>query len=124
MIQHPNLKEKYLDGELLFRKYYEMGDARSINRLSRWAIAEGMAKPTKVSRKNPYGLPTMGVWKAMWRWASLKDNCQVAFEIYRKWTGNDIDDWNEHMLKTIKTAWQFTTVAKYQRFLKQNGWIE
>lgn len=118
MIQHPNLKEKYLDGELLFRKYYEMGEARSIERLRRFATSQGMTSSTG---KEP---TPMGVWKAMWRWASLKENCQAAYEIYHKWTFKEFDEWEKDMLKTIKTAWQFTTVAKYQRFLKQNGWSE
>lgn len=118
MIRNSNLKEKYLDGEVLFRKYYEMGDARTIQRLRKFAVSQGMSSSTG---KEP---TPMGVWKAMWRWASLKENCQSAFEIYRTWTSKEFDEWNEYMLKTIKTAWQFTTVAKYQRFLKQNGWSQ
>jgi hypothetical protein len=118
MIRNQNLKEKYLDGEILFRKYFEMGGARTISKLRKFAVSQGMTSSTG---KEP---TPMGVWKAMWRWASLKENCDVAYEIYHKWTNSNAAEWNEYMLKTIQTAWQFNTVFKYQRFLKQNGWSE
>lgn len=123
MKRNPNLKEKYLDGEVLFRKYFEMGEAKSIKRLARWAISVGMAKPTKVSKNNPEGIPTMGVWKSMWRWASLKENRDTAWEIYKKYNSKkSFAEWVEYMKDNIHTAWQHSTEAKYNKFLKDNGW--
>src|SRR5512147_842675 len=118
MSKYRNLKSSYLDGEKLFRKYYEMGDAKSTSRLAAWAIAEGMAKPVKVTKKNPNGLPVMGVWKAMWRWASLKENRVKAYQIYydslfKQGGQMSFDEWAKDMIETkIPTAWQPPTHAK------------
>lgn len=117
MKRNPNLREKYLDGERLFIKYFEMGDAKSISRLTRWAISEGM---TGSKGQEP---TAMGVWKSMWRWASLRDNFQKAWEIYCKFNPNaSWMDYREDMLLNIKSAWQHTTNAKYKKFLQENGW--
>jgi len=119
----PNLREKYLDGERLFRKYFEMGESKSIILLTEWAITEGM-KSSKGGEPTP-----MGVWKAMWRWASLKENRVSAYQIYYDSLfkdGNQIsfDEWAKEMIKIkIPSAWQHTTHAKRDRFLKENGWI-
>ena len=111
-------KETYLNGDVLFRKYYEMGDAKSITRLRKFAISQGMVSSTG---KEP---TDMGVWKAMWRWASLKENAYKAWEIYSNRDGQEcnFDEWVEVMKKTIRAAWQHPTEAKYNRFLKENGW--
>lgn len=118
MKRNPNLREKYLDGEKLYRKYFEMGDAKTIDRLVRWSISQGM----KSSKGNE---PThMGVWKAMWRWASLKENKEIAWEIFRHYNFNSLRaEWDKDMVDNkIKAAWQHPTDAKYRRFLKENGW--
>lgn len=122
MKRSPNLRDKYLDGEKLFRQYYAMGEAKSVQKLARWAISVGMANHTKIGRYNPEGLPTMGVWKAMWRWASLQDNRETAWQIYKSNTNKSVDEWVEYMKDNIRTAWQHTTQAKYEAFLKENGW--
>lgn len=114
----PNLKEKYLDGEKLFRKYYEMGESRSFGLLAEWATLEGMKSS---SGKTP---TPMGVWKAMWRWASLNENKGLAWKIYNQSVPNSsMSDWAKDMVKVkIPSAWQHQTNAKYQKFLKENGW--
>lgn len=115
--RNPNLREKYLDGENLFRKYYEMGDAKSIGRLTKYAISQGM---TSSSGQEP---TQMGVWKSMWRWASLKENRETAWKIYKQFNPSHTPEyWVEYMIGNIKTAWQFPTNSKYIRFLKENGW--
>jgi len=124
--------EPFLDGEVLFTKYFSMGAASSVSVLTRFAIANGM----RDSRGNN---PTrMGVWKAMWRWASLEQNKSKAFEIFNKYIdehgwvwgdrelqwdgGNRHDLWQRFMLQKIKSAWQYKTPAMENRFLKKNGW--
>lgn len=133
------LKESYLDGKQLYKAYFEMGNGASIVRLARWAIANSMAKPTKIARYNKEGLPCMGVWKAMWRWASLKENHPEAYQIFQTYVNtygwlDDTDfpwpmgtvitlqDWNRFMLKKVKTAWQFAP-NRHARFLRENGWV-
>ena len=126
------LREGFLDGEVLFKHYFAMGQATSISVLTRYAISLGM----KDSKGNE---PTrMGVWKAMWRWASLKENKSRAFEIFSKFVeeygweentdypwdgGNTKELWHSFMLQKIKSAWQYPTPMMYNRFLKRNGWI-
>jgi hypothetical protein len=115
----PNLREKYLDGEKLFRKYFEMGESRSINLLTEWAITEGMTSSTGQE-------PTdMGIWKAMWRWASLKENKDVAWKIAFQHGGcTNPDEWEKEMVNIkIPSAWQHSTRAKRERFMRENGWI-
>ena len=127
------LRENYLDGEKLFLKYFEMGEATSIPRLVNYATSENMLSP---EGKKP---TPMGVWKAMWRWASLKENKDRAFEVFSHYVKNygwrfpdtdlpwDSDDprelWHQFMMKTIKSAWQFGTQSRLNRFLHKNGWI-
>lgn len=121
-----NLKDKsYLNGEKLFRKYFEMGEAKSVSRLAAWAIADGMAKPIKQTKQNPNGLPNMGVWKSMWRWASLKENRDTAWKIYKESQGKmSWEEWVTDMVETkIPTAWQPPTHAKRDKFLRENGWL-
>lgn len=114
-----NLREKYLDGEKLFRKYYEMGETRSIRMLTEWAILDGMKS---LQGHEP---TSMGVWKAMWRWASLRENHLKAWDIVSK--ANPTLTWGEWVKDMIEvkipSAWQHPTIPKRERFLKENGWI-
>lgn len=130
------LKEPYLDGKTLFEHYFKMGEAASITKLAAYAVSTGM---TKVTYTNQMKLPKMGVWKAMWRWASLQENKDQAFQIFSNyvknygwtwdtdWTfpkGSDLSlsDWNRYMRKMIYSVWQHPTEMMYDRFLKKNGW--
>jgi hypothetical protein len=115
----PNLREKYLDGEKLFRKYFEMGESRSISLLAEWAIMQGMKSSTGQE-------PTpMGIWKAMWRWASLKENRHKAWQIMNELDRPvDFSVWANDMINhKIPISWQHPTQAKLHRFLKENGWL-
>lgn len=113
-----NLQEKYMDGEVLFRKYFELGDAASFVRLRAFAISKGMVSS---SGDEP---TTMGLWKAMWRWASLKENKEHAWQIYQATHPNvSREEWDMLMLDRIKKAWQYRTNSRYEKFLKDNGWI-
>jgi hypothetical protein len=124
--RNQNLREKYLDGEKLFRKYIEMGDERSVYLLTEWAKIEGM----KSSKGDE---PTfMGIWKAMWRWASLKENRETAWKLAQNQNFGtskhrfqyNLDRWNKEMIQVrIPSAWQHATQAKYQKFLRENGWV-
>jgi hypothetical protein len=116
--RNSNLREKYLDAELLFRRYWEMGEGRTIRLLTEWAITQGMTssrgdKPTE-----------MGVWKAMWRWASLKENQSLAWSIVNKHKDMSYKNW-EWDMKNVKipSAWQHTTSAKREKFMRENGWL-
>jgi hypothetical protein len=116
-----------------------MGQAASISRLAKWAVANGKARLIKPNQTNQGGLPCMGIWKAMWRWASLKENTKIAYEIFRDyvkvhgWTmdsdfpwheGTEISwtDWTRFIQKKIRTAWQYAP-ARHSRFLRENGWV-
>lgn len=133
------LKDPYIAGKDLYEYYFSMGEAASIARLARWALANGKAKPVKKGPFNPEGLPMMGVWKAMWRWASLgvnKNEAYSHFQVYVLKYGwlDDTDfpwpvgtvislkDWHDFMQKKIRTAWQYEPV-RHERFLRENGWI-
>lgn len=126
------LRDNYLDGEKLFRKYFDMGAAASTYRLHRFAIGEQMLSP---EGKEP---TPMGVWKAMWRWASRKENKDTAYQIFCKyidehdwrlpdtslpWDGDRQVLWNQFMLQKIKSAWQFPKKSREDKFLREHGWI-
>jgi hypothetical protein len=118
-MRSPNLREKYLDGEKLFRKYWEMGEGKSIALLTEWAITEGMTS----SRGET---PThMGVWKALWRWASMKENRELAWKIYMENGGDKSwEVWSNEIVRyKVPVAWQHPTHAKRDKFLRENGWI-
>lgn len=132
------IKDPYLPGEELYKYYFSMGAGASIQRLAKWAIANGKAKPVPPAYQNKQGLPAMGVWKAMWRWASMKNNKTDAYLVFKDYVKNygwldDTDfpweigteiswqDWCNFMLRKIKTAWQYPP-GRYARFLRENGW--
>lgn len=123
MIRNPNLREKYLDGERLFRKYVEDGETRSIYSLTEYAISEGMTSSTGQK-------PTvMGVWKSIWRWASThKDEAWKIVEGQTFGTSRnrfkyDKARWEKEMVYIhIPSAWQHPTDAKRERFLREYGW--
>ena len=125
------LRENYLDGERLYRQYFLMGAAASSSRIQKFAVSCGMLSP---EGNEP---TTMGVWKAMWRWASLKENKDLAFSIFSDyvdnynwrlpdpdlpWDGDRDELWHEFMMQKIRTAWQFSSERRLRRFLKKNGW--
>lgn len=127
------LVDPYFDGEKLFTMYFGVRGGESITTLAKLAVSSGM---TSVEYKNKNKIPRMGVWKAMWRWASLKENRDRAFQIFCDyldkygWTWDDEYDWDtdrealwkKFMLQKIKSAWQFEK-ARHDRFLKENGWL-
>lgn len=124
MNRNPNLREKYLDGEKLFKKYIEMGETRSVYLLCEYAISEGM-----ISSKGQEPTP-MGVWKAMWRWVSVNKN--IAWKYVEGVTfGNNknshklsYQEWIKDMIEVkIPSAWQHPTHAKREKFLRENGWL-
>lgn len=122
MYRSPNLREKFLDGEKLFRKYIEMGEDRTIELLTEWAISQGMTSSSGIEPSQ------MGVWKAVWRWASThKDSawqivCGQTFGTKKKRFQYTKDTFELYMREVIRTAWQFSTEAKYKKFLRSNGW--
>lgn len=122
--RNKNLRERYLNGERLFRKYIEMGESRSIILLTEWATFDGMTsskgnKPTE-----------MGVWKAIWRWASTHKS--EAWNLvkgatfgskHNRFTYNQ-ERWEKEMIHIrIPSAWQHPTQAKKEKFMKEHGWI-
>ena len=118
MSREDNLQKRYLDGEILYRKYFELGDAGTFVRLRRFAESERMVSPSG----NPPTL--MGIWKSMWRWASLIQNKETAWEIYKVYNPDiSRETWNQMMLEKISKAWQFKSITKQDRFLKENGWL-
>lgn len=117
--RNPNLQEKYLDGEKLFRQYFEMGESRSVYLLTEWAIMHGM-KSSKGKNPTP-----MGVWKSIWRWASMGENKHIAFDIAKQYLPLITwEQWVKDMIFKIESAWQHSTNSKKEKFLRENGWID
>lgn len=114
-----------MDGEYLFRYYFQtMGEARSLPKLSEHCRQEYMIHPE-------HGTPPtrMGIYKAMWRWATRKENQQLAWEIYNSsqlgddWEEiNDWNDWLSFLEERIKSAHQFAKPNEYRNFLRYNGY--
>lgn len=119
-----NLREKYLDAEALFRKYIDDGETRTIKGLTEWARVQGM-------KSSNGDQPTeMGVWKAIWRWASTHK--ELAWELMKDQTFGysksrfkyTRETWEQDMIQVkIRSAWQHATQAKKNKFLRQHGWI-
>lgn len=73
-------KKRFLNGELLFRHYFEqMGSAGSMMKLVNMCAAQGMKNPQ--TGKPP---TRMGVWKAMWTWALLPENLKTSKDIFMR----------------------------------------
>jgi hypothetical protein len=124
MTRNTNLREKYLDAERLFRKYINDGETRSIASLTEYALLQGM-KSSNGQEPTP-----MGVWKAIWRWASThKDEAWNLMKNQTFGSKNnkfqyDEKEWKENMIyEKIPAAWQHPTNKKYEKFLKENGWV-
>jgi hypothetical protein len=109
-------KVKYLDGERLFRLYFEeMGTAGSMAKLVNFCVSEG--------KKNPKtGKPPtrMSVWKAMWTWALLPENLATARKIFDKnmsASGEFYSDaeWKEFVFTKAKGGVELGK-KKYNRF--------
>jgi hypothetical protein len=130
-MRFPNLVEKYLDGEKLFRHYYgEMGRGATFHKLARWAAENGMEcpEPRFDKRLGWTNVPSdMGVLKACWRWASLKENKDKAYEYFQVFMQQRGDycspeEWRTLVMNKAKVAWQYSP-DKYQTFLVKNGWV-
>lgn len=103
----------------------EMGESRTIRDLVEWAKLQGMTS----SRGDE---PTaMGVWKAIWRWASTHK--EEAWELMKDQTFGykhnqykyTRSTWEQDMIQIkIPSAWQHTTQSKKNKFLREHGWIE
>ena len=112
MKSNPIRDKKYLDGEQLFAVYWqEMGDGRSTIRLQRWCLAHSIVNPKTLN------VPTrMGLWKAMWRWAT--ENQNKAYEIWKSQFNNSVPEeahqlrWKREILKNAKTSFQNVTHKK------------
>lgn len=116
---------KYMDGEYLFRYYFQtMGEARSFPKLIEHCRAEYVIHPESGSP------PTkMGLYKAMWRWATRKQNQRIAFDIYQNSElGEEYEyfetweDWLDFLKDRIASAHQFAKPNEYRNFLRDNGY--
>lgn len=113
-----------MDGEYLFKYYFEtMGASRSIIKLIEHCRSEYMIHPEQ-------GKPPtkMGIYKSMWRWATLKENQRKAYEIYNNADlGNEyeyfetFEDWMAFLKDRIESAYQYKDKS-YKRFLIRNGY--
>ena len=116
---------KYMDGEYLFRYYFQtMGEARSFPKLIEHCRAEYMIHP-----ENGKPPTKMGLYKAMWRWATRKENQQTAWDIYKssqlgdEWTQIESwNDWIKFLEDRISSAHQFAKPSEYRNFLRYNGY--
>ena len=97
-MSNPIMDKKYLDGEQLFKVYWqEMGTARSTGRLQKWCLANSIVNP------KTFNVPTrMGLWKVMWRWATA--NQDKAYEIWKN--SKPFDDSVEMALSIYQFEWE------------------
>jgi len=120
-------RTRILDGEELFRHYYlTMGDARSYNKLARWASQKWGVNP-----ETGRDWTTGAVWQSVWRW--VFDNLDVAKQVYKdvlfdyflkvektinpdaEWSDGGFDEeWNRTLAQHAKTC---MTAPQYRRFL-------
>ena len=113
-----NLKvEKFLDGEKLFKHYYEtMGEARSTGKLVEWCKTQGM-----INSKGK--APTrMATWLSAWRWACANpEKAKLVYQQAMFNDGNEIDDiqWISILQKRAYTA--FYSGERYERWCKENN---
>ena len=127
-------RTRILDGEELFKYYYlTMGDARSYNKLARWASVK-YGKNPETGREWTTG----AVWQSAWRWAF--DNLAYAKKVYRdvsfdyflkvEQPNNPDAEWSEELfeMEWLKTLAQHAktcmTKAQYRKFLNQNPEIK
>lgn len=95
-----------------------MGDARSLTKLNKWAEANGIRNP--VTGKPP---SKVACYKAMWRWASLKENQRKAYEIAKEALAHhgelEWDEFIEHIAYRCKDAFQYPR-RKLLKYFKDN----
>jgi hypothetical protein len=114
--------KNYLNGEALFKAYWEMNTAKSFKRLAVWAAEHGMTSPVtgKVPNK-------MSMYKSMYRWATRKENFDKSFEIVAPIFRDNAQfitksEWKEFLKERAKSAWQHNSQKNYERFLRQHGY--
>ena len=115
-------RKKVLDGEQLFNYYYiEMGDARSYNKLTRWA-SEKWGKNPETNRD----WTSSAVWQAAWRWAFdhldyAKDMYEKATAVTRNHAPMSDDEWYESLSQYARSC---MTKGQYQRFLNKHSYLK
>lgn len=117
-------KKKYLDGEVLFEYYWgKMGQARNFAALQRYCVAQGWVNPVLGTAPG-----RMTLFKAVYRWATKKENFEKGYEIVQagqRDVGNFMsrDEWKQHLRDRVKSAWQFAKDRHLQNFLRKNDYI-
>ena len=121
MSRVPSIRSKFIDGGFLFNYYFTiMGTAHSQRKLPQVAKENGMV--------NYLGKPPSvpGCWKAMWNWASEKENHQKAYEIYNNHLMSvgqfiTVEDFMDLLRKQTLTSKQFPTEGYAKRYFKREG---
>lgn len=106
-------KLKFLNGEVLFNKYVDMGRGGSIAKLANFAFEQGGNPRTG-------RIPTrVGVWSSMWRWAL--DNPDKARKIYDRYVlefGENLTDEYWYSLLEAR-AKKLLTPRGYRNYIKK-----
>lgn len=96
-----------------------MGEARSLPKLNRWAEASGFRNP--ITGKPP---SYTACYKAMWRWASLKENQQKAYEIAKEALAAkgelEWDEFIEHLAYRCRIAFQYPNWKLKKHLIENN----
>ena len=108
------MAKRVLDGELVFRKYWEMGRGASWLKVKRWFETQGYVSSTG----QPY--LRMTLWKSAWRWAV--QNSEKAYGIVQETLVQYNDsmskvEWEQELIEKGATAFQN---LKYYRALKKH----
>lgn len=112
------------NGEVLFKKYHEMGRAGSYKKLGRWAMENGMVNP------NTGRISWMGPIFSMWRWAMRHPH--EAFPYWKKWAeqfesellASGYEPTYENFLREIQRKAKLKGVIThngYKKWCEENG---
>lgn len=92
------LRQKLLDGRMLFYHYYEeMGKGTSLNKMARWLYKQGI-----YNQDTGEEFSTSAIFQAIWRWAL--QNLEESEPVIKKWLLNNYGEvWSDEQWKHIIT---------------------
>ena len=102
------ISKHILEGEQFYRKYWEMGNARSWTKIQKWAKANGI-----LTSRGQYP-NRMSCFKAAWRWAFYHQD--VAKQIAQPFVEFDDEQWQKEFLQKGVSAYQN---KKYKYMLQE-----
>lgn len=112
----PFYESKFLDGEMIFKRYAYLGRAASFSILRKWLIGQGVRNP--VTNQPPC---RMAIWNSMWRWALANpDVAKKYYDEYLVQFGEYMSDseWTEFLKSRARNLY---SPSRYERYKNDNG---